>query len=73
MTEQEKKVLNLTANLWNEFLQLETIHPSDRPDVMFHIHAIQNIIFAREGQRTMDCIIVIPEQEDSTPSHKPTQ
>lgn len=51
MTEQETKVLEKTADLWNEFLKLEPIHPADRPDVMFHLHAIQNIIFARSGQR----------------------
>lgn len=53
MTEQEKKVLNMTADLWNEFLKLESMHPTDQQDYCFHVHALQNIILSREGLRSL--------------------
>lgn len=48
MSEQDQKVLDITAVLWNEYLKIPQAHPDDLHDVRFHIHAIQNIIFARE-------------------------
>jgi hypothetical protein len=46
--EQEQKVLDLTARLWNEILKLPVIHPSDRAEYQRDIHDIQNRIAARE-------------------------
>lgn len=48
MSDQDQKVLDITSSLWNEFLKLPPAHPDDQIDVKFHIHAIQNIIYARE-------------------------
>lgn len=53
MTEEEKKLFELTADVWNAFLKLPIQHISDRPEFMVHIHAIQNIILAREGFRNL--------------------
>jgi len=47
MTDQEQKVLNLTSELWGEFLRLPGGHDDDVPDFRFHIHGIQRIIIAR--------------------------
>lgn len=47
LSEKEKEVLRLSGELWNQFIELPTIHPDDNNDVRFHIHAIQNIVFAR--------------------------
>lgn len=61
MTKKEKEVLDLSAELWNKFLQLDEIHPDDVPEFRFHIHALQNIVFAREGLRSEHfCLIKQP-------------
>lgn len=54
MTDQEKKVLELTKDVWNDFLKLPEQHKDDEHDFRFHIHALQNIVLAREGVRAMD-------------------
>lgn len=54
MTQQEIKVLELTKETWNAFLELPDQHEDDNDDFRFHIHAIQNIILAREGVRKME-------------------
>lgn len=53
MTAEEVKVLNITKDAWNAFLQLPIQHPDDINEFRFHIHAMQNIIYAREGIRKM--------------------
>lgn len=51
MTDQEEKVIDLLADAFNAHTELPIIHPSDQEEFCFHIHALQNIVFAREGQR----------------------
>lgn len=53
MTSQEIRVLNLTRDVWNEFLKLPTVHPTDQVEFMHHMHALQNILLAREGMRKL--------------------
>lgn len=50
MTEQEQKVLDLSASLWNSFIKLneqDFVHPDEVNEFRFHIHALQNMILAR--------------------------
>lgn len=52
LTAQENKVLDASKELWEQFLKLnesEQIWASheDGQDFLFHINAIQNLIFAR--------------------------
>lgn len=49
MEDTQKKVLEKTAELWNEFLKIpkEELHDDDTNDVRFHIHAIQNILYTQ--------------------------
>lgn len=47
LTEQEKKVINLTVDLWNEVLKLPTIHPELGPEIARSVHDIQARIMAR--------------------------
>jgi hypothetical protein len=54
MTENELKVLGLTKDAWSVFNQLPIQHPDDQNEFRFHIHALQNMIFAREGIRKMN-------------------
>lgn len=53
MTPQELKVLELTKGTWNAFLELSEMHPDDQNDFRRHVHALQNIILARGGQRIL--------------------
>lgn len=52
MTDQEKKLIWLTAELWNEFLSLPDRHPSDAQEMERDIHNIQNRIMARVAVRS---------------------
>lgn len=53
MNDQEKIVMDHTVRLWNDFLKLPAGHPDDQQDVRFHIHAIQNILYARSHVRSL--------------------
>jgi hypothetical protein len=47
--DKQIKVKNLTCDLWNAILEIpkEDMHPDDLNDLRFHIHAIQNILYAQ--------------------------
>lgn len=53
LTDQEKKVLKMTAELWNEFLAMPAAHctKEDIADMRFHINAIQSMVYARPTVR----------------------
>lgn len=53
VTEQEKKILDMTGEVWNAFLTLPVEHPSDRDEFMRNIHALQNIILSRSAYRVL--------------------
>lgn len=53
LTDQEVKVVELTAETWNQFLKLPIEHPDDQNDFRYHIHALQNILLGRSGARLM--------------------
>lgn len=45
----QKEVMKLSGELWNAILKLPKaeLHPDDLNDLRFHIHAIQNILYAQ--------------------------
>ena len=51
MTQAEHGVIELAAQVAMKFSLLEALHPADIDDVVFHVHAIQNIVMARCAQR----------------------
>lgn len=53
MTDQEIKVIDLTKEVWNEFIKLPKQHQADEQEFCYHIHALQNMILAREGLRKL--------------------
>ena len=61
ITEQEHKVIEISADLWNEFRLLPELHADDTRDFRFHIHAIQNIILSRSAYREIHPEIKQPE------------
>lgn len=54
LTEQEKAVLAMTAELWNELIKLPAPHGHDGAEHMRDIHDIQNRILARSARRELD-------------------
>lgn len=51
LTQEEKKLLNKTAEVWNEWQKLPVIHPCDQREFEFYLHSLQNIILSRSGYR----------------------
>lgn len=56
LTADELGCCEMAGDLWNYFNRLKTMHPSDKADVTFHIHAIQNIVMARAAMRAFPTI-----------------
>lgn len=52
MTEEEKRILALTAELWNALISLPAPHGFDGAEHMRDIHDIQNRLLARVARRT---------------------
>lgn len=52
MTEEEKRILALTAELWNALIALPAPHGFDGQEHMRDIHDIQNRLLARVARRT---------------------
>ena len=50
-TDEEKKVILLTRDLWNAFIDLPIQHPNDRDDFRGAIHSIQRILGWRPMMR----------------------
>jgi hypothetical protein len=54
LTEQEKDILGMTADLWNALIELPAPHGQDNAEHMRDIHDIQNRIMARAIHRELD-------------------
>lgn len=52
MTDEEKRILALTAELWNALVALPAPHGFDNAEHMRDIHDIQNRLLARVARRT---------------------
>ena len=44
---EEQKIMDYLVNAWNGFINLETLHPSDKKDFMEGIHRCQRVISMR--------------------------
>lgn len=51
LTQEEKEILELTAELWNRFLALPINHPMEANGIAMKIHDIQRMIISRPGFR----------------------
>lgn len=51
MTPEEKKIIDLTAELWNLLIDLPDPHQWDNQEHMHDIHSIQNRVMARVARR----------------------
>lgn len=54
LTRDEAYVLERVGNVATEFAKLVVLHPDDMRDVVFHVHAIQNIVLARACYQPKD-------------------
>jgi hypothetical protein len=54
LTDKEMELISLTAKLWNKFLKLPSIHPSDNREMERDIHNIQNRILSRLTVRVIN-------------------
>jgi hypothetical protein len=63
MTEEEKLLMDLTGDIWDRFLALPELHPSDGPEFAVHIHALQNMILARVGYREYTAKLPMQKKE----------
>lgn len=52
LTDLEKEVIDASCKLHNSFCKLPVLHPSDIKDECYYIHAIQNLVMAREAYRS---------------------
>lgn len=52
LTDKEREVIEVSCKLHNLFCNLPVFHVSDIREEVIHIHAIQNMIMAREAYRS---------------------
>ena len=53
VVDQERNILDLTGDLWNEYVKLPVYHPDDAQEFSVLIHTIQRHILARSGERSL--------------------
>lgn len=51
LTQEEEEILELTAELWNKFLQLPIYSLMEQSEMQSKIHDIQRMIISRPGFR----------------------
>jgi len=72
---REYKTLIRLKEAWNEFRSLEPAHPEDEDEFRRAIHAAENIVLSRLGQRWMEHCVIPPGKnplqvvEDGPPEH----
>lgn len=54
MTDQERRIIEMTVELWNALLDLPKEHDADNLEDMRDIHDIQNRVLARATRRTLN-------------------
>jgi hypothetical protein len=51
LPKREKKIIDLTAKLWKQFVKLPVQHNSDMPEIQKAIHTLQAAIMIRIARR----------------------
>jgi len=54
MTEQERALVMMLAEAWNEFTALPIEHDDDNAEFRHGIHALQRMILARSARREIN-------------------
>jgi hypothetical protein len=63
LTEEEQRLVEMPREFYRAFAALPQLHPSDLPDVAFHVHALSRIVAMRAAHRTHPN--VVPNRCDS--------
>lgn len=58
LTNEEKRIIEMTAELWNALLALPEYHPNDMPENARDIHCIQNRVLSRAARRDHGMLFV---------------
>ena len=53
LTAQEADLANLLGEVWNRYIELPVQHPMERDEFCRAVHACQDIVLARCGQRAL--------------------
>ena len=56
LTQDERRVADMTADVVNAYWELPVEHPSDRGEFVAAIHRVQDLILARPGRRELNDI-----------------
>jgi len=51
-TKSERFIMDKTIDIWNEFIGMETMHQTEKTEMMTAIHQIQSIMSHRVMKRT---------------------
>lgn len=51
LTIEEKSILDLTADIWNQYHKLAAVRPDESRELQLHIHNIQHMIAWRVARR----------------------
>ena len=54
MSDAEKRIIKMTADLWNALVELECLHPDDIMEMKTSIHQIQECVMSRPVKREME-------------------
>jgi len=53
MNSAEYAILDLTALIWNKYLELDRIHPEELTEFRQTLHSLQRMILCREAERKL--------------------
>ena len=60
--DDEKKVLDLTTDLWNTYIKLSVQHPEDQDEFRHALHVLQHLVMIREPRRNHPDLFYIQEE-----------
>ena len=66
LTQDERKVVDMTADVVNAYWELPVEHPSDRGEFVAAIHHVQDLILARPGRREFNALPDAGQEQRST-------
>jgi hypothetical protein len=47
----ERQLIDRLAEIWNDYLKLERMHPQEQAEFCWGVHYLQDKLFSRIGQR----------------------
>lgn len=66
LTEEEQKLIGLTADLWNAYNELPEQHPCDKEEFCHALHICQHLIMIRSVRRMDTDMFPAYEKDENT-------